>query len=228
MKRKGKTVLITVAHTDDEALGMGGTIAKHIADGDTVTAIAMTDGISSRPSTKLGQINERIIAAEKCSKILGFSWLFFSDFPDNAMDSIPLIDVVKTLERAKEMVNPDLVYTHSCSDLNIDHRIVTQAALTAFRPEPQSQCKEIRAFEVPSATDFSHKSIAGTFQPNLWIDITRTWIKKINAIQEYASEIKSFPHSRSLEGVESLVKYRGCQVGVERAEAFEILRRIED
>ena len=143
------------------------------------------------------------------------------------MDSIPLIEVVKFIEKAKENIKPKIIYTHSSSDLNIDHRIVSQATLTAFRPQPDEEWEEIRTFEVPSATDFAHKSITNSFSPNLYIDIKEKWKKKLCALKAYSSEMRKFPHSRSLEGVENLARYRGNQVGLEYAEAFEVIRKIE-
>jgi LmbE family N-acetylglucosaminyl deacetylase len=149
------------------------------------------------------------------------------NFPDNAMDKIALLEVVKVIERAKREVKPTIIYTHSAADLNIDHRIVSQATLTAFRPQPGEVWKEIRAFEVSSATDYGHPDVTSLFQPNLIISIENTWPKKLAALQQYKDEMRDAPHSRSFDGVEVLARYRGNQVGLKYAEAFQILRKIE-
>ena len=91
----------------------------------------MTDGFSSRKSSNDKKINQRKKAAEKAGKLLGIEWIDFGNFPDNAMDSV-LFEVIKFIEDVKNKINPNLIYTHSYSDLNIDHRIVNQATLTAF------------------------------------------------------------------------------------------------
>lgn len=206
---------------------MGGTIANHTKDGDKVFAVSMTDGVGSRDALDTNDINQRVIAADKAARILGFEWLEAGKFLDNEMDKYSLIEVVKFIENIKNLSKPDIVYTHSSSDLNIDHRIVSEAVLTAFRPQPKEICREIRAFEVSSATDYGHKSVTGSFYPNLFIDITNTWEEKLLALKEYASEMREYPHTRSYRGIESLSKIRGNQVGLHQAEAFEIIRKIQ-
>ena len=219
-------VLIIVAHPDDETIGLGGTIAKHLYDGDEVYALAMTDGVGSRESTKETDVKNRLCAAHSASKELGFKWLDILNYPDNKLDSIPLLNIIKSLEKFKRKINPKLIYTHSSSDLNIDHRIINEAVLTAFRPQPNEVWNEIRNFEIPSATDYGHKSVTNSFCPNLYIDISAFWDIKLKALQQYSEEIREFPHSRSYEGVENLAKYRGSQVGLKYAESFEVLKKI--
>jgi LmbE family N-acetylglucosaminyl deacetylase len=219
-------VLVIVAHRDDETLGLGGTIARHIENGDIVYAISMTDGEGARGEENEKKIKARLKDSIMAGKILGLTWLEGFNFPDNALDTVPLLAITKVIEKAKSLTKPTLIYTHSSADLNIDHRIVSQATLTAFRPQPNEVWQEIRSFEIPSATDYGHKSITNFFHPNLYIDITKTWNKKLTAINEYKMEMRSAPHSRSVEGLENLAKYRGNQAGVFYAEAFEIIRKI--
>ena len=132
--------------------------------------------------------------------------------------------LVEVIEKAKFLVIPTLVYTHSSADLNVDHRVVSQATLTAFRPQPNEVWQEIRTFEIASATDYGHKSITNLFYPNLYVDITGTWEKKLAALNEYKMEMRDAPHTRSFEGLENLAKHRGNQVGLKYAEAFEVGR----
>ena len=222
-----EVVLIIVAHTDDETIGMGGTIARHVFEGDSVFSISMTDGVGARSNHSDEIVKTRKNAAHNASEILGFKWLDNANFPDNSMDSIPLLDVIKFIEAAKEKVHPTIVYTHSTADLNIDHRIVAEATITAFRPQPDEKWKEIRAFEIPSATDYSHEDVTSSFYPNLFISIKEFWEKKNQALMQYQGEIREEPHSRSLHGIETLANYRGSQVGLNLAEAFQILRKIK-
>jgi len=222
-----KTILIVVAHSDDETIGMGGTIKKHSENGDKVLAISMTNGVSARNDISKIDIEKRLIASENACKILGFQWVDRFDFPDNKMDSCSMLDIVKSIEEIKERFNPSLVYTHSRSDLNIDHRVVVSAVLTAFRPLPNECCKELRLFEVPSSTDFGHECITGRFDPNLYIDISNTWLAKLKGLKSYSQEIREYPHSRSFEAIENLAKIRGNQVGIKMAEAFQVIRKIE-
>lgn len=227
MKKKPEVVLVVVAHTDDETLGCGGTIARHVQNGDKVFGVSMTDGVGARGKQGDDIISKRHEASINASKILGMKWIAGGEFPDNGMDTIALLEVAKIIEKAKSEVNPTIVYTHSCADLNIDHRIVSQATLTAFRPQPKEVWKEIRTFEITSATDYGRGSVARDFSPNLYINITNTWKKKLAALKQYGMEMRETPHSRSFNGLENLAKYRGHQVGMLYAEAFEIVNKVE-
>ena len=227
LKKVPDVVLVIVAHSDDETLGLGGTIARHVEYGDTVFAISMTNGVGARGDDNIEEINKRESASAQAAAILGFTWLHAANFPDNAMDTVPLLSVVKVIENAKNVIKPNIVYTHSNADLNVDHRIVSEATLVAFRPQPNEIFREIRVFEVPSATDYGHRSITNIFYPNLYVDIQNHWDKKKAALIAYESEMRDSPHSRSLIGLENLARLRGNQVGLNYAEAFEIIRRIE-
>jgi len=227
IKKSNHIVLVIVAHTDDEALGLGGTIAKHAENGDVVYGVSMTDGVGSRGGLNDDTSKIRNQASINAAKILGLTWIEGASFPDNALDTIPLLDVVRIIEKAKSLIKPTIVYTHSSADLNIDHRIVSQATLTAFRPQPNEVWQEIRTFEIASSTDYGHKSITDLFYPNLFIDIKYTWDTKLAALNEYRMEMHDTPHTRSFDGLENLAKHRGNQAGLYYAEAFEIIRKIE-
>ena len=224
---KQKNILVVVSHTDDETIGMGGTIKKHIKEGCNVFAMSMTDGVNSRDNVSEKEITERKLASEKASKILGFKWEENYNFSDNAMDKYPLLEIIKCIEKVKDKIKPVLVYTHSGADLSIDHQIVSKAVLTTFRPQPNELCKEIRLFEVASATDFGQKSITGRFDPNLYVEISETWESKLNALKQYNSELRDYPHSRSIDAIKNLAHVRGNQVGYDMVEAFEVIRKIE-
>jgi LmbE family N-acetylglucosaminyl deacetylase len=220
-------VLVVVSHRDDETLGLGGAIARHVASGDTVAAISMTDGVSARANGSLEQESRaRLEASMAAAEILGFEWLGSASFPDNKMDAVALLDVVKFIEAIKQEFAPELLYTHFPGDLNIDHALTARAAFTAFRPEHSSVLKEIRTFEVPSATDYG-TVIGNTFAPHLFIDVSRFWETKKRALRAYETELRNPPHSRSLEGIEALASLRGHQNCLGLAEAFQVHRKLE-
>ena len=224
-----KRVLICVAHPDDETIGCGGAIAHHVKDKDIVYCIYMTNGVGARHfKTKDKLIHQRKKNSLMASKILGFEWLLdcCGDFPDNAMDKVKLLDVVRIIEKAKKKIIPHIIYTHNPHDLNVDHRTVAEATLTAFRPQTKEVWKKILAFEVPSSTDFAYFKKNKTFQPNYFLDIEKFWKKKKKALQAYSTEIKKFPNSRSLKGIEILSKFRGMQNGLPQAEAFQLLKEL--
>lgn len=222
------TILVIIAHPDDEILGCGGTMARHVDQGDTVYVTSMTDGVGARPNTDRATIERRQKAAQEAAKIIGFQWLNMGVFPDNQLDTVPFLDLVQFVETVKRNATPDLVYTHSKADLNIDHRLVTKAVLTAFRPQPGEPCREIRSMEIPSASDYGHPSVTGSFLPNVYVGIEHVWPRKQMALQAYADEIREAPHTRSLDGLKTLAKYRGMTKGIPMAETFQILWKIEE
>ena len=217
-------VLIVAAHTDDEALGCGGTIAKHVANGDIVSAIYMADGVSSRNEVGENEFSVRMAATENAQRVLGITDSHYLGFADNKMDSLPLLDIVQPLEAIVEKIEPDIIYTHHLGDLNIDHRITHQAVLTACRPLPSSRLRAIYAFEVLSSTEWTMGGTANAFHPQKFVDITNFLEVKKQALFCYAEEMRPFPHARSHEMVESLAKLRGGTVGMMAAEAFVVIR----
>lgn len=221
-----KIVLVVAAHTDDEALGCGGTIAKHVAKGDSVYTVFLADGVTSRPCASENDQAERHIAACRAQEMLGIKKSFMLGFPDNRMDSVALLDIVQELELVVDEVKPQVVYTHHYGDLNIDHRITHQATLTACRPFPGSLVKEIYAFEVLSATEWNTPGNY-TFTPNLFVDISDYIQTKMNALSAYELEMRVAPHTRSLENTEQLARLRGNSVGVAFAEAFYTVRLLK-
>lgn len=227
MKLFNKKILIIVAHTDDESFGCGGLIKKLSLNKNKVSAISFTNGVGSRSNNKDREIKKRKISSIKASKILGFSWLAQYNYPDNQLDSISLLEIIQVIEKHKKQFKPHVVITHNFSDLNIDHRKVAEATLTAFRPEPNEKLEQLLTFEVPSATDFRILKNKKNFIPNYFVNIDKYFKAKINAIKSYKDEIKPYPHSRSINGVRNLSKIRGNQSGLNCAEAFEIVRKIE-
>jgi len=216
-----KKVLVVAAHTDDETLGCSGTIAKHIANGDSVHLLFMTDGVASRSESE--DADSRLTASQNAAKVLKVNTLTNLDFPDNKMDSIPLLDVVKEIEYKIAELQPEIIYTHHIGDLNIDHQITHKAVVTACRPQPDFCVKEIYAFEVLSSTEWQTPGVL-PFSPNVFIDITDYIDIKKQVLEVYSEEMRQPPHSRSIDNTLRLNALRGNSVGVDYAEAFELIR----
>lgn len=225
-------VLVIAAHPDDEVLGCGGTIAKHAQAGDNVYVILMAEGITSRiDDTAQGeQLNTELrlleASSEKANKILGVKELINVGFPDNRMDSLPLLNVIKKVEQNVNRINPEIIYTHHAGDLNIDHRRTHEAVVTAFRPFPGSKIKSLLFFEINSSTNWQVPGTTSYFTPNWFEDISGTIDLKKKALQAYCFEMRQYPHSRSLEAIDYLAFWRGSSVGVGAAEAFMLGRHI--
>jgi LmbE family N-acetylglucosaminyl deacetylase len=221
-------IAVIVAHPDDEVLGAGGAIVRHVAKGDRVSVLILGSGLSSRLANPQ-EMDQRDLAAlrrhaEQASAILGVTDLRLLDFPDNRFDGVDLLDIVKAIEAVIGDVQPGIVYTHHPGDLNIDHQRTAMAVLTACRPLPASSVQRILAMEVPSATGWGDPALP--FVPNVFLDITHVIAKKLEAMSIYHGELRDFPHARSLESLEARAKAWGSQVGVKAAEPFVLLREI--
>jgi LmbE family N-acetylglucosaminyl deacetylase len=225
-------VLIVVAHPDDEVLGCGGTIAKHAHAGDTIRVVILAEGVTSRGSSRdtkrdAGRLTQLARAAKKAGKVLGVSDVVLHNFPDNRMDTCDLLDVIKVVEKQVADVMPDVIYTHHAGDLNIDHQITQRAVVTACRPVPDQCVRQLLFMEVSSSSEWQPPSAGIPFTPNWHVDITSTLELKLSALEAYRSEMRDWPHTRSMEALEALARWRGATVGVEAAEAFMLGRMVQ-
>lgn len=220
------SILVVAAHPDDEVLGCGGYIANQVKSGAEVLVTLLSDGVTSRQGNLgLQEIEARRHAASLAAKVLGVSDVSFGDFPDNKLDSVPLLEVIKRIEVVIKRVQPSIVITHFGGDLNIDHRIVNQAVLTACRPTVDQVVKQIMFFEVSSSTEWQVPTEGEAFVPNWFEDISQTLELKVKALMMYEHEVREWPHPRSVKAIEHLAHWRGASCGVDAAEAFVLGRR---
>jgi N-acetylglucosamine malate deacetylase 1 len=227
--KKNNSILVIAAHPDDEVLGCGGTIAKYTKDKIEVNILFISDGESSRKLSKKKKsfkINKRKKNAIAAAKILGANKPFFLDLPDNELDGYPILKIIKKIERHIFLLNPSIIFTHFQNDLNIDHQIVSNAVVTACRPQGKNSVKSIFFFEVPSSTEWKIGLKSKLFNPNWFENISATKNKKFRALEVYKKELRKWPHPRSVKGVKSLVSWRGATAGVDAAEAFMLGRKI--
>ena len=221
-------ILIVAAHPDDEALGCGATAARHAAEGGTVETVFVAEGVGARLIGPTGPSPDDDIAirrrqAGEAAGILGTRPPRFLGLPDNRLDSLDLLDVVQRLEAVIADVAPAVIYTHHGGDLNIDHRVVHQAVLTACRPLPGTSVRTIYGFEVPSSTEWTADS-GQAFRPTRFVDVARTLDHKLDALRCYKSEMRDFPHPRSIDNLRALAQVRGASAGMHAAEAFTVIR----
>jgi LmbE family N-acetylglucosaminyl deacetylase len=224
-----KTALVIVAHPDDEVLGCGGTMAKLAASGWKVHILIMAEGATSRLTSRdrdavAGELSTLRTAAHEAAEILGADLLDMLDFPDNRMDSVDLLDVVKSIERAVASCRPRMVLTHHASDVNVDHTIINNAVAAACRPTGKNAVSELLFFEVASSTEWRPTGSSRLFEAGLFVDISESLHLKKAALGAYASEMRPFPHPRSVEAVEHLARWRGATIDCAAAEAFAVGR----
>ncbi len=221
-----KKILVIVAHPDDEVLGCGGSIALFSSNkyNYNIYVVYVADGVSGRDLNDEElqvEIEKKQESAYKAASILRFNILGFWNFSDQRLDSIPLLQLAKRVEKLIYDLKPSIIFTHSPGDLNIDHQIVWKAVMTAARPLPNSPVEKIFFCEILSSTEWGPIS---NFSPVVFNDISDTIEAKLAAMECYGSELREFPHPRSLRGIEILASYRGMQSGMRFAEAFEVGR----
>ncbi|SFC96230.1 N-acetylglucosaminyl deacetylase, LmbE family [Thiohalospira halophila DSM 15071] len=224
-----KRVLVFSAHPDDEALGCGGSIARWAEEGVAIHLAFIADGIGARNEHSAAEktaLQNRRAAAESAAGILGATSVHFDDLPDNQLDSVPLLEITQRVEALIVAHQPDTVVTHHAGDLNIDHRRVHQAVMTACRPQRGHPVRTILCFEVASSTEWQPPGSGAAFEPDWFVDISATLPRKLAALDAYAAEMRDWPHPRSREGVEHLARWRGATVGCDAAEAFMLARAL--
>ncbi|MBI4895179.1 MAG: PIG-L family deacetylase [Candidatus Aenigmarchaeota archaeon] len=214
-------ILIIAPHPDDEVLGCGATIAKYTKLGHDVYTCIVTKAYTPDWSEEF--IKNRPKEVEKSNKILGIKKTYFLDFPTAKLDTVPQRDINKAISDVVSEVSPNTVFIPHKGDLNRDHRLVFECALVALRPN-NSKVEKILSFEVLSETDWGHP-IEG-FNPNLYVDVSKSFKKKIDAMKVYGTELKEYPHPRSIEAIESLAKKRGSEACLNLAESFFIIREV--
>ncbi|MGZ8311957.1 MAG: PIG-L deacetylase family protein [Allosphingosinicella sp.] len=226
MRLDARSVLVVAAHPDDEALGCGGTIARLAASGAAVHLLFVADGVGARGPGHGEALERRRAMGDRAAAILGAAPPAYLDFPDNRLDGIDLLDVIRAIERHAAPLAPDLVLTHFAGDLNVDHRICAQAVVTAFRPTPGQSVGEIWGFEVASSTEWAFGAVGAPFVPALFVDISAQLPVKLAALEAYGEEMRPFPHPRSPEAIGALARVRGATAGVTAAEAFSLVRAV--
>jgi len=224
-------VLIIAAHPDDEVLGCGGTIARHADLGHEVQVLIVAEGATSRqPKRDRLQAGDELSTLAQSAKvagsILGAVGVELLALPDNRLDSIDRLDLIKQIEQRIDRHQSQVVYVHHAGDVNVDHRRLHEAVVTACRPTPGHPVRRLLSFEVASSSEWQPPGSAPPFQANWFVDISAQWQRKREALLAYASEMRPWPHSRSLKALEHLAHWRGAQVGVEAAEAFCLLRQL--
>ncbi len=223
-------ILVVAAHPDDEMLGCGAAMAKWTAQGHAVSVAILGEGATSRYAARAdglpAEVSDLQRAALAAARVVGVTDVSFHGLPDNRFDELPLLDIVKTVERRVAELGPHRVVTHHGSDLNVDHRATFEAVLTATRPKPGHPVKEVLAFEVASSTDWGFQAIEPVFRANYFEDVSDTIATKLAALGCYPTEMCAFPHPRSLETVAAMARRWGSVVGCAAAEAFQLVRAV--
>lgn len=214
-----KRVLVLAAHPDDELLGCGGTVALHADAGDHVTSVIVCEGESLR---YVGQNVGQAAHAQRAAAILGVRDVRQLGFPDQKLDTLTLTEVITPLEAIVREVRPHVVYCQFGGDVNRDHELLFKAILVATRPT-ETFIEAIYAFDTASSTEWAFPR---SFAPDTWVDITDSLERKLAAMACYESELRDYPHPRSLKALEHRARAWGNMNCLEAAEPFVTVRRI--
>jgi len=225
-----RTVLCVVAHPDDEVLGPGATLATHASEGNDVHVCILSEGVTSRYEEVTedveGEIERRTARARAACDELGVADLSIYTYPDNQFDTVPLLELVQTVEAEIDRLDPSVVYTHHHGDINVDHELTCRATLTATRPLAGSPVKRVLAFETLSSTEWAMPEPSTAFQPTTFVDVSETLETKLTALEAYEDELRTHPHPRTLKNVRKNAELWGAKSGIDAAEPFTLLREV--
>lgn len=225
-----KKVLVIAAHPDDEVLGVGGTIAKLASQSVECHLLIVTDGSSSqyRDSDHLHEIIEaKKKETQACADSLGFKSIHYGGLPDMKLDKTPHIVINQVIEKVIDEVQPDTVFTHFWGDVNRDHQEVYKSTLVVVRPVMGQMVKELYCYRVPSSTEWTPNKADTMFMPNYFVDIEKFAEQKYKAFACYSTELREYPHPRSVQYLSETDKAAGLRVGLMAAEEFVLLRKID-
>ena len=217
-----KNILVVAAHPDDEVIGVGGTIAVHAAKGDHVFIAILTEGATVQFPGEPDKISLKKEQASKVAQLLGAREVFFGDFPDQRLDVAPMLEVNRFLEGVVRQVQPQIIYTHHYAELNADHRVAYEAAAVAARPFSLPSFERLLCYSVDTLAHAGQ----GAPQFNLYLDINETLELKLKAMQVYQTELRDYPHPRSLESIRYMALRNGAVVGLRAAEAFQTVLEV--
>lgn len=223
MSRERQSILIVAAHPDDEVIGVGGTIAKHASAGDAVYVAILTEGASAQYPDD----GERIAARKKeqtlkVAELLGVSEVFTGDFPELRLDALPIFEITRFLEGVVAKVQPNIVYTHHFAELNRDHRTAYEATTVSVRPYALPSFRKLLCYQVDTLEHWGH----GPAQYNVHVDITESLGAKLEAMAVYETEVREYPHPRSLEALRQTAYRNGASVGLKAAEIFQMVLEV--
>ena len=225
-----KKVLVIAAHPDDEVLGVGGTVAKLTAQGVECHLLIVTDGSSSqyRDSDHLHEIIEaKKLETKGCACLLGFKTVHYGELPDMKLDKTPHIAINQVIEKVIDEIQPDTVFTHFWGDVNRDHQEVYKSTLVAVRPVMGQVVKELYCYRVPSSTEWTPNKADTMFMPNYFVDIEKFAEQKYKAFACYSTELREYPHPRSVQYLRETDKAAGLRVGLLAAEELVLLRKLD-
>ncbi len=221
-----KNVIVISAHPDDETLGAGGALLKHVANGDNIFWLIVTNVFEEHGFSK-ERVKSRQEEIKKVEKLFGFSKTYYLDYPTMTLSSSSLLKMVPEISGVFSETEPEIIYSLNRSDAHSDHRVIFDAVMACTKSFRYPYIKKILMYECISETEFAPALAERVFLPNYFVDITDYIEKKLEIMKVFESEISEHPFPRSLENIKALAHFRGASVGVKYAEAFQLLKYID-
>ena len=221
-----KKIVIIAPHPDDETLGCGGTILKHLSNGDEVYWIIMTSINGVKGYTK-EKIKDRESQIDVVSELYKFKKTFKLDYPVSSLDSVPFENIINSISEVFNLIKPEIIYIPYGKDAHSDHRVTYECAMACTKPFRYPFIKSVRIYQTLSETVFGEQDSQKGFLPNLFIDISDFLNKKIEIMKIYSDEILPHPFPRSELSIKSLAYLWGSSINTESAEAFISIREIK-
>ncbi len=216
-----KTIIVLTPHPDDETLGCGGTLLKHIKQGDKVYWLIITEmGEGFVPEKKINRINE----IKNVSNMYHFEKTIELGFETATLDKVPDMILINKISELFQEIQPNIIYVPYPSDIHSDHKAVFDATMACTKWFRYPSVEKVFAYETLSETDFTMNPDANGFRPNVFVNIESHLEQKIIIMRNYESEISEFPFPRSEKAIRSLAYVRGAASGFEAAEAFMLLK----
>jgi LmbE family N-acetylglucosaminyl deacetylase len=219
-------VIVISAHPDDETLGAGGTLLKHKSEGDDINWLIVTDVFEEQGFSK-DRVISRQLEIEKVSKMYGFSNVYKLGHPTMKLNDTILHELVVQISKIFQELKPEIIYVMNRSDAHSDHRIVFDSVMSCTKSFRHPYIKKVLMYECLSETEFAPILPEKVFQPNYFVDISNFLEKKVDIMKIFASELREHPFPRSIKNIKSIATYRGASVGVNYAEAFQLIKYID-
>jgi len=220
------TVLVVAPHPDDETLGCGGTLLRHVAEGDQVHWLIMST-ITTDAGFSLEKVKSREKEIQQVANQYSFTSFYQADFVSTQLDTYPMSSLIDVASSYISKIEPDVVYLPYRNDVHSDHAAVFDAVSSCMKSFRYPYVTRVRVYETLSETEFSIDPSSEGFKPNCWIDVTETIEKKVHIMKSYNGEMGDHPFPRSEINIRALATYRGATAGVEAAEGFiNVMERV--
>jgi LmbE family N-acetylglucosaminyl deacetylase len=221
-----KKVIVISAHPDDEILGAGGTLLKHKSLGDNLAWVIVT-GVDEANGFTKERVRTRELEIQQVTERIGFSKVYKLSYPTMCLNPTLVNEMILKISSIFSEFQPEVIYVMNRSDAHSDHRYTFEAVMACTKSFRFPFVKKVLMYECISETEFAPPLPEKVFIPNYFVDISEFFQQKLEVMQIYISELGEHPFPRSNKNIESLAIFRGASVGVNYAEAFQVIKIID-